>query len=229
MASLQWGDAHRCGATLIAPDLLITAGHCAFVRWEEEEGVKREWFTIEELSAGFVPSIYTVQLGKISLNFDDDYYFKEAASSSFTETLVIDEIIVHPHYNITKESGPPHPDVALVKVYSSAKYFTKFAKLNTNLSHPPHYTHKTNPFNNITTSAKINLTTMGYGATYLVNSDINSPPTKELENILHQTKIEYVPNEDCMIMGGGGFWNLLEEDMLCGYGDGERDSCSGDR
>lgn len=29
-------------------------------------------------------------------------------------------------------------------------------------------------------------------------------------------------------MGGGGLWSLLEDDMMCGFGDGERDSCSGD-
>lgn len=52
MASLQWGT-HRCGGTLIASDLLVTAAHCAFVRWEVEAGVERLVFLIVEREMHF--------------------------------------------------------------------------------------------------------------------------------------------------------------------------------
>eukprot|EP00579_Thalassiosira_antarctica_P007575 CAMPEP_0201898038 /NCGR_PEP_ID=MMETSP0902-20130614/47765_1 /ASSEMBLY_ACC=CAM_ASM_000551 /TAXON_ID=420261 /ORGANISM="Thalassiosira antarctica, Strain CCMP982" /LENGTH=112 /DNA_ID=CAMNT_0048431073 /DNA_START=216 /DNA_END=551 /DNA_ORIENTATION=+ len=64
---------------------------------------------------------------------------------------------------------------------------------------------------------------MGYG-THLKWA--SSPTTNELEeNVLQSTTIQYVPNDECKATG---LWSLLEEDMMCGYGNGKRDSCSGD-
>ncbi|KAL7542233.1 hypothetical protein ACHAXR_013356 [Thalassiosira sp. AJA248-18] len=237
MATLQWGT-HRCGATLIAPDLLITAAHCAFVRLEDgEAGVKREWFTGEELEDGFVPSIYTVNLGKVGLNYDNlafDSNIHDVLGSnvnfngttSWSETLVIEKIIIHPQFNVSKQSGPPHPDIAIVKLYGSSKINT-FARLNSEQSLPPPLHEWFDHGTNSTISGKSNLTTMGYG-TYTPYLETSTTNNQLSDNILQSTTISYIPNYECKAMGGGGLWNLLEDDMMCGFGDGERDSCSGD-
>ena len=63
--------------------------------------------------------MYSVQLGKVAL--DATLGSLDIEDDSLSETLIIDDIIMHPLYDMTKDSGPPHPDVALIKIYSSAR------------------------------------------------------------------------------------------------------------
>ena len=118
---------------------------------------------------------------------------------------MVETTVVHPDFDVSKGAGPPHPDVAVVKLYGSTKLAT-FARLNADPDLPP---------------PGVELTAMGYG-TY------TPTPQFQHDNSLQSTNVTYVPNDECRPMGGGGLWNLIEDGMMCGFGDGVRDSCSGD-
>ena len=48
------------------------------------------------------------------------------------------------------------------------------------------------------------------------------------DNVLQSTEVTYVPNEECKHVDGGELLSYIEDYMMCAYGDGERDACSGD-
>jgi len=220
MASLQWGT-HRCGATLVAPDVLVTAAHCARVRWEEEAEVKSEWFTEEELSNKYVPSIYTVQLGKTNLNSDQPDFVEGDKNTSFGETLVIEKTITHPDFDASKLTGPPHPDVAVVKLYGFSKSST-LARLNRDPTLPPAFSEHADSTHQ---QVRTNLTVMGYGVHEHPGSSSALDTAHHLHGVLRRATVTFLPNSECV---NRGLWGLLEDDMMCGDGDGKRDSCSGD-
>ena len=180
--------------------------------------LNREWsFTDEELADGYVPSLYTAHLGMADLDDNYNHFSSDNnATTKWKETLIIEKTIMHPQFEIT--SKPPHPDVAIVKVFGSSHFVKEeqYAKLNTNPNLPP----PTNNENEDTT-----LITMGYGKTTTSNIESTTPSE---DNTLQYTTLDYIPNNQCKAMGGGALWNLIEDDMMCGYGHGKRDSCSGD-
>jgi hypothetical protein len=136
-----------------------------------------------------------------------------SAKDGKEETLIVEKHIIHPYYNPqTQGDEPPYPDIALLKLYGSSKEVQHFVKLdNPQVSND--WTQQSQHSDELHTN--YTFTTMGYGM----------DETNDISNILKQTSLTYIPNEVCRAQG---LWELLNDDMLCASGDGERDSCNGD-
>jgi len=299
VASLQWSR-HRCGATLLAPDVLLTAAHCGLARWDEVRdagddfdgaagwrgydgrvdsriGPKGKsgstegggWFFDEEYEDGWLPGIHTAVLGATDLNSvaeggenekdDDDATTTTTTTTAFRkETLIVEAIVLHERYDPDAD-GAPSPDVALVKLYGRSRSVRRFAVLNADDAVPPapetmaaisadgekedndavfkidgvesdyvvvdvdpvfddgaaDGTAATSPV--AADLPQVTLAAMGYGTTA---AEGGAP-----SNLLLEANLSYVPNPECEARG---LWGLLKEDMMCAFGDGVRDSCSGD-
>ena len=127
--------------------------------------------------------------------------------------MIVEKHIIHPYYNPkTQGDEPPYPDIALLKLYGSSKEVRHYVKLdNPQVSND--WTQQSQQSDELHTN--YTFTTMGYGM----------DETNDISNILKQTSLTYIPIEVCRAQG---LWELLNDDMLCASGDGERDSCNGD-
>jgi secreted trypsin-like serine protease/uncharacterized protein YhjY with autotransporter beta-barrel domain len=105
MGSLQRNDAHECGATLIAPDYLLTAAHC---------------FILTDLSSPtgyrFDTTGYRVRLG--TRNYRD----------ATAETIPVAEVVIHPDFRFIR--GVLQNDVALLRL-SRPSQSRNFIRLTT--------------------------------------------------------------------------------------------------
>lgn len=181
------------------------------------------WFLPSQITHDtFIPAIHTVQLGKLDLrpNTTTSLFAPQSNETSQEETLIVERHIVHPYFTPkTRGEEPPYPDIALLKLYG-ASVVTTYAKMdNPQMDNDwtRHSTqqHQPNGENTTNTTTPYQFTTMGYGM----------DESQQISNILKQTTLTHVPNEICQSQG---LWQLLHDDMLCAFGDGERDSCNGD-
>jgi secreted trypsin-like serine protease len=96
IASLSTAGKHRCGATLIAPDVILTAAHCVIVEGSTATG--------SDSSGG------EVQLGRHNLSDTSETY----------ESFVWQRVESHPRYyahsDVAGSDADPY-DVALLKIY----------------------------------------------------------------------------------------------------------------
>jgi len=105
-ASDELFDVHMCGGVLVAPDLVMTAAHCA--RYSPPG-------TDESFQA-----FNGIEVGKINLS-DEGVPFDPLSSKThklYYENLIPEELILHPEYN---ENTYEH-DVMLVKVFGKSRY-----------------------------------------------------------------------------------------------------------
>lgn len=186
--------------------------HMHSLEEENETPIDSNWFIPSQILHGiYIPSIHTVQLGKLDLR--PNATAPSWNTSHKEETLVVERPIVHPYFNPkTQGDEPPYPDIALLKLYGSSMV-RQYVKLD-NPQNSSDWTQQEQSQGQLQTK-NYTFTTMGYGL----------DETNEISNILQQTTLNYIPNPECKAQG---LWELIHDDMLCASGEGERDSCNGD-
>jgi secreted trypsin-like serine protease len=192
---------------------------------ENDVEINPDWFSPSQIVQDtFVPSIHTIQLGKLDLNPDSNATTVQSSNNVINATndeiLIVEKHTLHPYFHLqSRGDEPPYPDIAILKLYGSSQTVDKYARLD----NPQSSTDWTQQSLQTDSSPEIILqsqynftfTTMGYG---MDESNL-------ISNILKQTTLNYVPNEVCKAQG---LWDLVNDDMICASGEGTRDSCNGD-
>jgi len=209
-------DVHTCGATLIAMDVVLTAGHCGYQELGLTNGQGGNNINIGEKPR---QRFYGADVG--AYNLQNGY----SGSADEVDNLLFEKLLVHPKYTGYKPTRDGNSelslqhDVMLVKLYGgSDKQVVRLHNPNTD-DEPELFEE---------------LVVTGWGD---VNPDFGEP---ELPDILHYATVNYIPNDVCENFSGYtyvegndhlfyfDYTGKLSDDMMCAVDWDGQDACQGD-
>lgn len=199
----SYNGEHKCGGSLVAPDVIMTAAHCE-----------------SDIKYAEVGKYYSAVNGTSSGAKDETYN---------TETFeVTGPMYPHPLYN----SGVSFShDVLLFKL--NRKSNNQYIRVNTDPNLPRESStnseqlesQKNKDVGSDQNRVINNLIVMGMGSTQFGKLGSSTP------EVLQQTKTSYVPNRVCRRSKDqfvdDSYQNLISDDMLCAFEDSQ-DACQGD-
>ena len=227
-------DVHTCGGTLIAMDVVLTAGHCGY-----EEHVLETTNTDEQV--GSVNSDGDVNFGQIPEQIfygaDVGAYDLTTEDTSGYTNMLFEKLVLHPDYTGFHGKGNSRMslqhDVMLVKLYGASE--KPVVKLHNPKLKDEDYIQR-DPVQGE------ELVVMGWGDT---DPAIGGEESISLASVLNVATVGYVPNDVCEeskgysnVQSSGEAIDEMEDyfeydgtissDMMCALGDASQDACQGD-
>lgn len=209
-------DVHACGATLIAMDVVLTAGHCGYQELRLTNGQEGNNINIGEKPR---QRFYGADVG--AYNLQNGY----SGTADTVDNLLFERLILHPNYtgyqparDGDSELNLQH-DVMLVKLYGGSD--KQVVRLH-------------NPNTDSELELYEEMVVTGWGDT---NPDYGEP---DFPDILHYASVKYIPNDVCDDFNGFtyvegndqplyfDYTGKLSEDMMCAIDWGGQDACQGD-
>ena len=206
----ELNNVHTCGATLVAMDVILTAGHCGY---QERGGSSNMGDAPKQLFFGADVGAYNLRNGFSGSTNDE------------VDNLLFEKLIVHPEYtgfhgadDRNGELRLQH-DVMLVKLYGGSD--KPVVRLH-------------NPGTDPEPTLFEKLVVAGWGDR---SSNLGKP---DLPDILHYASVNYIPNEYCENFNGytylegsdvATFYDYegkVSDDMMCAVSWEGQDACQGD-
>ena len=225
-------DVHTCGGTLIANDVVLTAGHCGY---EELQPITND-------QIGSVNTDGAINFGAPKqIFFGADvgaYNLSSSVNGGYAvDNMLFEKLILHPEYTGFHGKGGAEKslqhDVMLVKLYGSSDQ--PVVRL-----HDPSISNEYNLEHGKPRKGEEFVVT-GWGDTDPISGKDNA----KLSSILHAAAVSYVPNDECEESKGfsnvqasipgqfqsGSYFEYegtISDDMMCALGKSNQDACQGD-
>lgn len=205
-------NAHTCGATLVAMDVVLTAGHCGYkeVGPSGKGGNANFGENPKQLFYGADVGAYNLKNGF-------------TGTSDEVDNLLFEKLVLHPKYtgfHVAEDGYRLQHDVMLVKLYGGSE--KPVVRL-----HNPNTDPEPSPFEE--------LSVLGWGDT---DPAFGEP---DLPNILQYASVSYIPNDICENFNGYAllegkddeavYFNYkgkVSSDMMCAVNWDGQDACQGD-
>ena len=233
-------DVHTCGGTLIAMDVVLTAGHCGYEELPSSQVTNSQGSvnTDGHVNFGEAPQqiFYGADVGAYNLTSGESPGYQ-------VDNMLFEKLILHPNYTGFHGKGSNSKmslqhDVMLVKLYG-------FSDQPTVKLHDPSKADRRYDMRQPTDGEELVVT--GWGDTNPQAGKSNS----QLSTILHAASVNYVPNDICEESKGYSdiiqssssnefpkdrfepqsyfeYEGTISDDMMCAFGKNEQDACQGD-
>lgn len=221
-------DVHTCGGTLIAMDVVLTAGHCGYEELPSSPSAQGSVDADGNVNFGEMPSqiFYGLDVGAYDLSNND-------GGGYTVDNMLFEKLYLHPDYTGFHGKGNSRMslqhDVMLVKLYGASDQPVVRIH-NPNLDDWAHRN----------ASAGEDLVVIGWGDT----DPASGEESTSLASVLQAATVSYVPNDVCEDSKGYSsiqssatkfedyfeYEGTISEDMMCalGSGDSVQDACQGD-
>jgi secreted trypsin-like serine protease len=211
-------DSPVCGGTLIASDVVLTAGHCGY---NERSSSSSSYVNFGDAPTQIFDG---ADVGAYDLN---ENYGGEGYT---VDNMLFEKLIIHPEFTgyghssttvgVNNGGSALQHDVMLVKLYGAS-------------DNPTVRIH--NPNVDAQPKEGEEMVVIGFGDTNPLPGEVNSV----MSTVLRAASVAYVPNDLCdnakgysnIQSGTGSFEDYFEydgtitSDMICGLGDNSQDAC----
>jgi len=223
-------DVHTCGGTLIAMDVVLTAGHCGYEELPSAQMANAQGSVNADghVNFGEMPSqiFYGADVGAYNLSNND-------GGGYTVDNMLFEKLVLHPDYTGFHGKGNNRMslqhDVMLVKLYGASNQ--PVVRLHDpNLRYAAHR----EPFEGE------DLVVIGWGDT----DPASGKESTSLASVLRAATVKYVPNHICEKSKGYSdiqsttnkaedyfeYDGTISKDMMCARGSGDivQDACQGD-